>query len=171
MSRTSNTALGVSRTLLRVLIVFNLTLCALLVFVFVASFFIEDAVATYYRTRAMDGAILIPALRVWMLLAIPFFGAVHVLLSRLLAIVETVRTGHPFVPENAGRLRTVAWCLLVMQLWHLSFWVFAQIARAANADVDWSFSLTGWVAVLLLFVLARVFEEGTRIHDELEAVV
>ena len=171
MPDTSKTALGLSRTLLRALIVLNLAIGAAVVLCFVASFVLEEAVATYYRTRAMDAALLIPALRIWMVLGVPFIGAVHVLLSRLLAITETVRTGHPFVPDNAGRLRTAAWCLLVMELLHLSFGVFAGIAQAANADVDWRFSITGWLAVLLLFVLARVFEEGTRIHDELEAVV
>ena len=83
-----------------------------------------------------------------MLLGVPLFGA-----------------------ENARRLKTVAWCVLAVQLLHLSFGVFASIARSANAGVDWSFSSTGWLAVVLLFVLARVFEEGTRIRDELDAVV
>ena len=30
---------------------------------------------------------------------------------------------------------------------------------------------TGWLAVALLFVLAQVFEEGTRIRTELEAMI
>ena len=171
MPRPSIPALGLSRLLLKISIVLNLTLGAAVAFCFVASFPLEDAVATYYRARAMDAAVLIPTLRVWMLLGVPLFAAVHVLLSRLLAIVETVRAGDPFVADNARRLKTVAWCVLVVQLLHLSFGVFAGIARSANADVDWSFSSTGWLAVLLLFVLARVFEEGTRIRDELDAVV
>ena len=36
---------------------------------------------------------------------------------------------------------------------------------------DWSFSLTPWLAVVLLFVLARVFDEGTRMRDDLEGTV
>ena len=31
--------------------------------------------------------------------------------------------------------------------------------------------MTGWLAVLLLFVLARVFNHGTRIRDDLEGTV
>ena len=38
-------------------------------------------------------------------------------------------------------------------------------------DLDWSFSVTGWLAVLLLFVLARVFDHGTRMRDDLEGTV
>jgi hypothetical protein len=35
----------------------------------------------------------------------------------------------------------------------------------------WSPGITGWVAVLLAFVLARVFLEGTRMRDDLEMTV
>jgi hypothetical protein len=31
--------------------------------------------------------------------------------------------------------------------------------------------VTGWLAVLLLFVLARVFDYGTRMRDDLEGTV
>ena len=109
--------------------------------------------------------------RLLFVLDVPMVAASHVLLSRLLAIVETVRAGDPFVPENAARLRTIAWCMLVHQLLQLTFGVMAANLRAAGADVDWTFSMSGWVAVVLLFVLARVFEEGTRIRAELEAMI
>jgi len=33
------------------------------------------------------------------------------------------------------------------------------------------FDLTGWLAILLLFVLAQVFLEGTRIREDLEGTV
>ncbi|HEY0130817.1 MAG TPA: DUF2975 domain-containing protein, partial [Allosphingosinicella sp.] len=99
-------------------------------------------------------------------------AAVHVLLLRLLAMVETVRTGDPFVPENAIRLRTIAWCLLVVQLFELACGIFIGVLERVGADVgEWDPSLSGWLAVLLVFVLARVFEEGARIRAELEAVV
>ena len=38
-------------------------------------------------------------------------------------------------------------------------------------DLDWNFSLTRWLAVLLLFVLSRVFEQGARMRDDLEGTV
>jgi hypothetical protein len=69
-------------------------------------------------------------------------------------------------------MRTIAWCLLVVQLFDLACGVFIGILTRAGADLgDWDPSLSGWVAVLLLFVLARVFEEGARIRADLEAVV
>ena len=107
-----------------------------------------------------------------MVAGLPMFAAVHVMLSKLMAMIETVRRGDPFVPDNAVRMRTIAWCLLVVQLFDLACGIFAGIlSRAGVRDVDWNPSLSGWLAVLLLFVLARVFEEGARIRDDLEAMV
>jgi hypothetical protein len=34
-----------------------------------------------------------------------------------------------------------------------------------------NFDLTGWLAILLLFVLAQVFREGTRRREDLEGTV
>jgi hypothetical protein len=111
-------------------------------------------------------------MRLWVLTGLPMFAAVHVMLSRLLAMVGTVRAGDPFVPENAFRLRTIAWCLLVVQLFELACGLFIGILTRAGADIgDWDPSLSGWIAVVLLFVLARVFEEGARIRADLEAMV
>jgi hypothetical protein len=38
-------------------------------------------------------------------------------------------------------------------------------------ELDWSFSFAPWLAVLLLFVLARVFEHGAWMRSELEGTV
>ncbi len=171
MSANSDTALGLSRFLLKLGIVLNLATAAILAAAFAGTFLFEGEVADYFRRRAFDGAILMPALRIWMVLALPYIAAVHVMLTRLVAMVDTVRLGHPFVPENAARLKTIAWCLLAIQLLHLLFGVMVRIAASANAHMEWSFSSSGWIAVLLLFVLARVFEEGTRIRDDLERMI
>lgn len=57
--------------------------------------------------------------------------------------------------------------------WHLAVGaIVAGVSTTAHPlDIDWNFSLTRWLAVLLLFVLARVFEHGTRMRDELEGTV
>jgi hypothetical protein len=38
-------------------------------------------------------------------------------------------------------------------------------------DIDAGFSINGWLAVLLTFLLARVFAEGARMRDDLEGTV
>ena len=97
----------------------------------------------------------------------------HVVLKRLLAIVQTVRAGDPFVASNAGRLRTIAWSLLTLQMLSI---VIAAIARVVSTpahpvNLNAGFSINGWLAVLLTFLLARVFAEGTIMRDDLEGTV
>jgi hypothetical protein len=97
----------------------------------------------------------------------------YVILKRLLAMVETVRGGDPFVAANAERLRVIAWVLFTLQL--LSIFVDA-IGKAISTPAhpfhfDAGFSITGWLAVLLTFLLARVFTEGTLMRNDLEGTV
>jgi hypothetical protein len=97
----------------------------------------------------------------------------HAVLRRLLAIVETVRGGDPFVAANAYRLQIIAWVLLALQL--LSF-VIGAIGKAISTPahplhLDAGFSASGWLAVVLTFVLARVFAEGALMRKDLEGTV
>ncbi|HEY5558529.1 MAG TPA: DUF2975 domain-containing protein [Steroidobacteraceae bacterium] len=97
----------------------------------------------------------------------------HALLKRLLAIVGTVRAGDPFVAANANRLQAIAWALLALQLLSL---VVGAIADAISTPAhplhfDAGFSINGWLAVLLTFVLARVFAEGGLMREDLERTV
>jgi hypothetical protein len=165
--------LGVSRALLKIARVFNIALAAAFVAMVLASFVFEPTFRDYFSHRAqLDPDVILPIMRLWVVTGLPMFAAVHVMLSRLLAMVETVRAGDPFVPENAVRLRTIAWCLLVVQLFELACGLFIGILTHAGADIgDWDPSLSGWIAVLLVFVLARVFEEGARIRADLEGMV
>jgi hypothetical protein len=97
----------------------------------------------------------------------------YAILKRLLAIVETVRAGDPFVAANAVRLQAIAWALLALQLLSI---VIAAIGKAVSTPahpvhLNAGFSITGWLAVLLTFLLARVFAEGTLMREDLEGTV
>jgi len=97
----------------------------------------------------------------------------NAILSRLLRIVETVRAGDPFVAENASRLQAIAWSVLVLEL---SRFVVVGIANSVSTParpvhIDLNFSVTPWLAVLLLFVLARVFDHGARMREDLDGTV
>jgi hypothetical protein len=168
-----STALAASRVLLKVLRVFNLGMGLMLVLAVPATFLFEPQFFEFFSKRPprIDSSWLMPVLRAWMVLALPMIAAVHVSLSRLLDVVETVRSGDPFVPENATRLNTIAWCALFIQLLELAFGVMAATLNAAGSNIEWQFSLTGWVAVVLLFVLARVFEEGTQMRADLKTMI
>ncbi len=173
LSYSHATVLGLSRLLLWILRAINLLTALLLAGSLVATFLFEPAVREFFlkRPSAEYADYLMPILRTWMLLAAPMIAAVHILLSRMLDMLETVRMGDPFVPENAVRMNIIAWCMLAIELLRLAFGAMAAAMNAAGSKIDWEFSLNGWLAVLLLFVLARIFEEGTRIRDDLEAMV
>ncbi|HYE52857.1 MAG TPA: DUF2975 domain-containing protein [Azospirillaceae bacterium] len=95
----------------------------------------------------------------------------HIVLTRLVGVIDTVRDGDPFVSGNARRLAHMAWALLGLEVLHLLSIAVAIGASDEAHGFDWSFSVTGWLAVLLLLVLARVFEHGARMREELEGVV
>jgi hypothetical protein len=97
----------------------------------------------------------------------------YAFLKRLLAMVETVRAGDPFVAANAQRLQAIAWVLLALQLLSL---VIGAIAKAISTpahpvNLDAGFSISGWLAVLLTFVLARVFAEGMLMREDLKGTI
>ncbi len=173
MSNGYSAVLGVSRVLLKIWRVLNLLTGAILIACFLASFLYEPVFREFFLKQPgrIDAGMLVPILRVWMLLTVPVIAAVHIMISHLLAMVATVRAGDPFVPENAARMKTIAWCMLGLQLFDLACGAMAAAMNAAGSNIDWSFSATGWVGVVLLFVLARVFEEGTRIRADLEAMI
>jgi hypothetical protein len=97
----------------------------------------------------------------------------YAILKRLLDMVETVRSGDPFVSDNAYRLNTIAWLLLVMELGN----IIMAAAGKTNLITRHAFYLNttvwvnGWLTVILTFVLARVFAAGARMREDLEGTV
>jgi len=89
------------------------------------------------------------------------------------ALSVSHRVGEPFVVENAVRLQKIAWAVLALEVLHLVIVAVAANVSTPQAplDIGWDFSVTRWLAVLLLFVLARVFETGARMREELEGTV
>ena len=47
----------------------------------------------------------------------------------------------------------------------------AVSTKEVPLHINGNFDLTGWLAILLLFVLAQVFLEGTRMREDLEGTV
>ena len=81
--------------------------------------------------------------------------------------------GDPFVAANAHRLQSIAWALLALQLLGLLIGAIALGVSSPNypLKLETSASLTGWLAVLLTFILARVFTAGAKMRDDLEGTV
>lgn len=95
-------------------------------------------------------------------------------LRELLAIVDTVRSGDPFVADNARRLQAIAWWVLAGEGLRVGVGALVWAASrfvASIGHINVGFSFAPWLAVLLLFVLARVFDEGTRMRADLDGTV
>jgi len=90
----------------------------------------------------------------------------------MVAMIDSVSLGEAFAAINAVRLRQIGWAVLAAQIIDLAYgYIGPWLTRSTGEYFGWSFSLTGWLAVLLLFILARVFEEGAAMRTELSEVV
>jgi len=167
-------ALSASRLALRSLIMLNWAYGAAILAGLLASFIAEAPVMTALGvTPSAETGPLIRGMRAIALLGLATIPLHYVILGRLFDIVESVRGRDPFVGQNAYRLQTIAWALLGLQLLSLAIGAVARIVStpAHPMQLDAGFSTGGWLAVLLLFVLARVFAEGARMRDDLEGTV
>ncbi|MGQ0558035.1 MAG: DUF2975 domain-containing protein [Sphingosinicella sp.] len=163
--KTATSLLGFTSSLLRLLVLLNLAFGAGILAMLVASLVAQDWLLLAIGVRGEAGPALAWGMRAVMLLGLGGVALSHLILVRLRAIVATVGAGDPFVAANAERLRAIAWALLGIALLHLA------VGAAAPLDIGWSFNMSGWLAVLLLFVLARVFELGTAMRADLEGTV
>jgi hypothetical protein len=169
-----STALLATRVALRILLVLNWIFGALIFALLAISFLAED-----WTWRALGvGEVashesVVAGMRAIMVIGILGTPVAYVVFSRLLRIVESVRTGEPFTIGNAGRLRTIAWALLGLELLHICVVAIASAVSTQGVPlrINGNFDLTGWLAILLLFVLAQVFLEGTRMREDLEGTV
>jgi hypothetical protein len=173
MTRHYSAALPIAYVLLRILIVVNwLFGAAILILLFVMPH--EQWIMTMFKlTPSPEATRLVWGMRAVAAIGLASIPINYLILKRLLAMVATVRLGDPFVAANARRLQGIAWALLALQLLGL---LVALISRfistpAHPVDLDSSFSVNGWLGVLLTFVLARVFAEGTGMREDLEGTV
>ena len=169
----SSAALPIAHVVLRILIVLNWLSGAAIATLLVAMPTRQWIMSSFDLSPSPDADRLIMGLRAIAVVGLVAIPLNYVILRRLLAIVETVRAGDPFVAANASRLQAIAWALLALQLLSL---VIGAIAKAVSTpahplDVDAGFSINGWLAVLLTFLLARVFAEGTLMREDLEGTV
>jgi hypothetical protein len=169
-----STALPIAYVVLRILILLNwiwgACILGLLAYTFVNEPWTMRALGV---TGYPDAQKVMMGMRVIAALGLVAIALNYPVLKKLVAIVETVRAGDPFVAANAIRLQAIAWALLALQLLSM---VIGGIGKAISTPehplhLDAGFSINGWLAVLLTFVLARVFAEGTLMREDLEGTV
>jgi len=98
---------------------------------------------------------------------------------QLRAIVDTVNGGDPFLPVNAVRLARLGWYALGTQLCELAGQPLVAAYGKYASGFTWGLSQAGGQHISLaplglavtMFILARVFREGTAMREELEGTV
>ena len=168
-----STALPIAHVVLRILVVLNWLMGAAILALLVVMPNEQWIMAAFKLSPSADAERLIMGLRAVAVLGLVGIPLNYAVLKRLLEIVLTVRAGDPFVAANAHRLQAIAWALLALQLLSL---VIGAIAKAVSSPahpvhLDAGFSISGWLAVILTFLLARVFAEGTLMRADLEGTV
>ena len=169
-----STALPIAYVVLRILILLNwiwgACILGLLAYTFVNEPWTMRALGV---TDYPDAEKVMNGMRVIAALGLVAIALNFPVLKKLVAIVGTVRAGDPFVAANAYRLQAIGWILLALQLISLAIAAIAKMISTADHpfNLDAGFSISGWLAVLLMFVLARVFAEGTLMREDLEGTV
>lgn len=174
-THTNNRVLQVTRWL--IYLIMALIAFAAIVLTLVA------AVLPFYWTEAsakillehpgLDTQALLPILYVVFAFGIIILGLVWTLMRKLLAIVASVADGDPFVRANAVRLKAIGWLMVAAQVVGIPLAFAARQAADlfGENNVDSDISLSGILSILLVFVLAGVFERGAEMREELEGTV
>ena len=173
MPRSVPAALPVARVVLKLLVLLN-WIYAAVVLAILAGLVSNPAWAmTALGFAPTDQtAALITGARLLALVGLAAVPLNLIVLRRLLEMIDTVRAGDPFVARNAERLQAIAWALLGQQILQLLVSLIAGVTSAeAHGLHVGAFSTSGWLAVILLFVLARVFADGTDMRDDLAGTV
>ncbi len=173
MSATSSPALPIAHVVLRILIIVNWLGGAAILALLVVMPNEQWIMSAFKLAPSPDADRVVLGLRAVAVLGLVTIPLHYAVLKRLLAIIGTVRAGDPFVATNAHRLQMIAWSLLALQLLSL---VIGAIGKAVSTPahpvhLNAGFSINGWLAVLLTFLLARVFAEGTHMREDLEGTV
>jgi hypothetical protein len=169
----SSAALPIAHAALRILIVVNWVYGALIATLLLAMPTRRWIMSAFDLSPSPDADRLILGLRAIAVIGLVAVPLHYLVLKRLLSIVETVRAGDPFVAANALRLQAIAWTLFALELLSLVVGAIAKVVStpAHPLHLQAGFSISGWLAVLLTFVLARVFAKGGLMREELEGTV
>ncbi len=134
----------------------------------------DEIVASIAREKpGTDVSALLPFAYAILALALVAMGLAWTIMKKLLAIIATVAEGDPFVRANALRLKAIGWMMVAAQLLGVPIYLIAAQAadKLGKHDLDGDFSATGILTILLVFVLAGVFEEGAAMREDVEGTV
>ena len=92
-------------------------------------------------------------------------GFVWLILNRLGRIFASVNLGNAFEAANVRRLQTVGIGLIGLEL-SSYFVAFAAPLLGGGTDAELQVDLKMWLAILVVFILAEVFRQGSQMRDD-----
>lgn len=125
------------------------------------------------KAPGIDLSTLLPRLYLLSAMGLAALGMVATILFKLLAIVGSVVHEDPFVQANAARLKIIGWLMIAVQTLGTAIgFVGRDIGwLIGEKNVEFGFSLNSLLSILLVFVLAGVFERGAAMRDDLKGTV
>ncbi len=102
-----------------------------------------------------------------------FAPGIAYICSKLRPILSTLAAGDPFVPENAPRLTRIAIAIGLIEVIRMC----SVLVLAATVDLGEGYvaniniNLAVWGAIIVLLILAQVFNEGTRLREEAKMTI
>jgi hypothetical protein len=127
----------------------------------------DGVLAITAEGRVLDWRILVPAL----LVGITAIAGALAVVWRLKQLFRNFSAGDPFAPDNPRHLRAIWITLVAVELARYGIMLaFGIILLAAGVpegvDADFQIDLSAWFLILVIIVLAEVFREGARLHEE-----
>jgi len=91
------------------------------------------------------------------------------ILNRLRRMFLAVNRGDAFEPANVARLQNVGLGLIGVQI---SAAILAfTVPEGIISDLDYSIDLGAWLGILIVFMLAEVFRQGSAMRDDQQMTV
>ena len=103
--------------------------------------------------------------RLTLLGAVMACGFTWWIINRLRRILLSVNQGDAFEFANVKRLQAVGFGLIGIQLTALLL-VFVAPQSIGQSPSDYDFDLGSWLGILVVFILAEVFRQGSAMRDE-----
>ena len=173
MSRSYSAALPIAYVVLRLLVLVNWLYGAAILVLLLLMPNERWIMSAFDLSPGPEAERMVMGLRAVAVLGLVSIPLNYLVLKKLLGMVDTVRAGDPFVAANAERLQAIAWTLLALQLLSMVIGGIGRVLSTPEHPVNLNagFSINGWLAVLLTFVLARVFAQGALMREDLEGTV
>jgi hypothetical protein len=100
-------------------------------------------------------------------------GALFVAVAlQLRKLVDTAIAGDPFIVENGRRLRRIAWLVFLLDfVTRVGKMGVAAVAAPGPAPLSLPVSFTGLLMVMMILVLAHIFEHGSRLRSDVQGTI